>query len=86
MTVRQLRAKGTPITSMFDLQIFTLEQTRAGQTVVVAEIDDSGYITIKDERAGALLGKHIAYAPSSSNGGTADIETGTLKHLDGTPL
>ncbi|KAL7904170.1 hypothetical protein GGI35DRAFT_490758 [Trichoderma velutinum] len=80
------QSKGTPLTSKFDLQIFTLEQTRGGQTVAVAEVDGSGYITIKDEKAGALSGKRIAYAPSSSNGGTADIETVTLKHLDGTPL
>lgn len=79
-------AGGTPIGTNFKFQTFELHASSGTETTPVATVDEKGFVKLSGTLAKGLAGTTITYKATSSNGGTADIEAVTLKHLDGTSL
>ncbi|GJC89483.1 hypothetical protein ColLi_12321 [Colletotrichum liriopes] len=78
---------GTALPAKFGTQTFRVHQGATNDDgTVVGLVSDYGTIKLSGSRARELLGKPVEYVSSSSNGGTTDIQSMTLRHLDGTPL
>ncbi|GKT67547.1 putative toxin subunit [Colletotrichum tofieldiae] len=78
---------GTALPHKFGTQTFSVHQGAANDGgVAVGLVSDDGAIKLSGSRAGSLEGKTVEYVSSSSNGGTTDIQSMKLRHLDGTPL
>lgn len=79
---------GTPILARYKLQTFEIHSIIPDQNPrfqMLADVNDDSVVIVQGPEWEKSW-QPVTYIPSSSNGGTSDLETVTLRHLNGTPL